>query len=71
MKRLIAEELVREHQLSVQRACRVVRLSRTAYYQPPVPASRRDAPAIAVLTDADDTKSTAQGDYADFRACKG
>jgi hypothetical protein len=24
---------------------------------------------IAVLTDADDTRSTAQGDYADFRAC--
>jgi hypothetical protein len=26
---------------------------------------------IAVLTDADDTKSTAAGDYASFRACKG
>jgi hypothetical protein len=26
--------------------------------------------AIAVLTDADDTKSTAAGDYANFRACK-
>jgi hypothetical protein len=25
---------------------------------------------IAVLTDADDTKSTAQGDYANFRACR-
>ncbi len=25
---------------------------------------------IAVLTDADDTKSSAQGDYANFRACK-
>jgi hypothetical protein len=25
---------------------------------------------IAVLTDADDTKSTATGDYADFRACR-
>jgi hypothetical protein len=25
---------------------------------------------IAVLTDADDTKSTAAGDYADFRACR-
>jgi putative transposase len=43
---------VREHQLSVQRACRVVRLSRTAYYQPPPPASRRDAAVIAALTDA-------------------
>jgi Protein of unknown function (DUF3047) len=26
---------------------------------------------IAILTDADDTKSTAAGDYAAFRACKG
>lgn len=26
---------------------------------------------IAVLTDADDTKSSASGDYADFRACRG
>lgn len=26
---------------------------------------------IGVLTDADDTKSTASGDYANFRACKG
>ena len=43
--------LVREHRLSVQRACRLVRLSRTAYYQPPVPASRRDAAVIAALTD--------------------
>jgi hypothetical protein len=25
---------------------------------------------IAVLTDADDTRSTAQGDYADFQACR-
>src|SRR5262249_7317048 len=25
---------------------------------------------IAVLTDSDDTKSSAQGDYADFRACR-
>jgi len=25
---------------------------------------------IAVLTDSDDTKSSAAGDYADFRACK-
>jgi Protein of unknown function (DUF3047) len=29
----------------------------------PIPAG------IAVLTDADDTRSSAQGDYADFRAC--
>jgi len=43
---------VREHQLSIQRACRVVRLSRTAYYQPPLPASRRDAAVIAALTAA-------------------
>ena len=51
-KRQLAEVLVQEHRLPVQRACRVVRLSRTAYYQPPVPASRRDAAVIAALTDA-------------------
>ncbi len=48
-KREIAALLVREHQLPVQRACRVVRLSRTAYHQPPMPASRRDAAVIAAL----------------------
>ena len=26
---------------------------------------------IAVLTDSDDTKSSAQGDYRAFRACRG
>jgi Protein of unknown function (DUF3047) len=26
---------------------------------------------IAVLTDSDDTRSTAQGDYANFRVCRG
>jgi putative transposase len=51
-RRQVAETLVHEHQLPVQRACRVVRLSRTAYYQPPIPASRRDAAVIAVLTEA-------------------
>ena len=35
----------------MQRACRTVRLSRAAYYRPPVPASRRDAPVIAALGD--------------------
>ena len=43
--------LVSEHQLPVQRACRMVRLSRAAYYRPPVLASRRDAAVIAALTD--------------------
>ena len=42
---------VDEHQLKVRQACRVARLSRTAHYGPPVPASRRDAAVIAALTD--------------------
>jgi putative transposase len=42
---------VQEHQLPVQRACRVVRLSRAAFYRPPVPTTRRDAAVIAALTD--------------------
>ena len=48
----MVEALVREHPVSIRRACRVVRLSRAAYYQPPMPASRRDAAVIAGLTDA-------------------
>ncbi|MEZ5289828.1 MAG: IS3 family transposase [Vicinamibacterales bacterium] len=51
-RRQVVEALVQDHQLPVLRACRVVRLSRTAYYEPPVAASRRDAPVIAALTDA-------------------
>jgi putative transposase len=50
-RRQVAELLVADHRLSVQRACRVVRLSRAAYDQPPTPASRRDAAVIAALTD--------------------
>ena len=42
---------MQEHQLSIQRTCRMVKLSRTAYYHLPVPASRRDAVVIAALTD--------------------
>jgi len=48
----VVDALVREHPVSIRQACRVVRLSRAAYYQPPVPASRRDAAVIAGLTDA-------------------
>ena len=43
---------VAAHQLSMPRACRVVRRSRTAYYQPPAPTRRRDAAVIAALTAA-------------------
>jgi putative transposase len=50
-RRQVAEVLVSEHRLPVQRACRVVRLSRAAYYRPPIPASRRDAAVIAALTE--------------------
>lgn len=42
---------MQEHQLSVQQACRTVRLSRAAYYRPPAVASRRDAAVIAALTE--------------------
>jgi putative transposase len=41
--------LVEEHPLPVQRACRIVRLSRTAFYRPPPPPMRPDAPVIAAL----------------------
>ena len=44
------EVLSQEHHLPVQRACRVVRLSRAAYYRPPVSRARADAAVIAALT---------------------
>ena len=41
--------LVADHQLPIRRACQIVRLSRAAYYRPPVSSARRDAPVIAAL----------------------
>ena len=41
--------LVSEHQLSVQQACRIAGLSRTAHYRPPVDDPGRDAVVIAAL----------------------
>jgi len=35
--------------MSIVRSCRIVRLSRAAYYRPPRPRSERDAPVIAAL----------------------
>lgn len=50
-KRQIAEVLLASTKLPVQQACREVRLSRAAFYRPPVPASQRDDAVIAALTD--------------------
>lgn len=41
---------MQEHQLPVRRACHVVRLSRAAYYRPPIARARQDAPVITALT---------------------
>jgi putative transposase len=41
--------MVKECGLSIQRSCRIARLSRAAYYRPPQPRSERDAPVIAAL----------------------
>lgn len=41
---------MQEHHLPVVRACRVVRLSRAAFYRPPISSARADAPVIAALT---------------------
>jgi putative transposase len=45
----VLEVLVQEHQLPIRRACRVVRLSRAAYYRPPRSRARADAAVIAAL----------------------
>ncbi len=42
--------LVTEHQLSVRHACRVVGLSRTAWYRRPVDPAMRDGAVMAVLS---------------------
>jgi putative transposase len=51
VKRQAAEVFVNEHQLSIQRACRILGLSRTAYYQVPRDAAARDAAVISVLNE--------------------
>jgi len=51
-RREAAAVLVKEQGLSVQRSCRIVRLSRAAYYRPPTPRVERDAPVIAALNAA-------------------
>ncbi len=49
VKRQAAEVIAREHSLPIQRACRIVGLSRTAFYRVPKPRAARDAAVIAVL----------------------
>ena len=51
----------------VEERVNVLRDWQTAFNEPEVPTPG----GIAVLTDADDTRSTAAGDYAGFRACRG
>lgn len=48
-KRQAVGILTREHGLAVTRACRAVRLSRAAYYRPPVPRGLTDQPVIDAL----------------------
>ena len=48
-KRQVVGLLAGEHGLSVQRACGAVRLSRAAYYRPPVERVVRDQPIIDAL----------------------
>ncbi len=45
----MADQLVKEHQLSVRQACRVVKLSPAAYYERPRCAKERDAQVVEVL----------------------
>ena len=48
-RREAAGIMVREHRLSVSRACRAAKLSRAAYYQQGIDWARRDAPVIEAL----------------------
>ena len=49
VKRQAAEVIAREHHLSIQRACRIVGLSRTAFYRVPKSSAERDGAVISVL----------------------
>jgi len=49
VKRQAAEVFVKEHRMPIQRACRTVGLSRTAYYRVPRAAAERDASVIQAL----------------------
>jgi len=48
-KRQAIAQMVSSHQLSVVRACRVVRLARAAWYRPPPDRLERDRPVIDAL----------------------
>lgn len=50
-RRQAAEMLVREHGFSIGRACRVTRLSRTAWYRRPRSRMERDRPVIEMLNE--------------------
>ena len=48
-KRQVADALVTDHQLPIQRACQAVKLSRPAFYKRPRPAMERDREVIEAL----------------------
>ena len=50
MRRAVVAILVEEHHRSVQSACVIAGLSRTAHYRPPVRLEDADAPILAALT---------------------
>jgi putative transposase len=45
-RRAIAIMTERPHELSIQRACRAMRLSRAAYYRPPLDRLVQDQPVV-------------------------
>ena len=51
MKRQVAALFVNEQQLSIQRTCRKLGLSRTAYHRAPTDAAAHDAAVITVLNE--------------------
>jgi putative transposase len=47
-RQAIAIMIERPHELSIQRACRAMRLSRAAYYRPPLDRPVQDQPVVAL-----------------------
>ena len=49
---MVVDYLIEQHQLSKAKACRVIGLSRSAYYKPRVDWAQRDAEVVNALNES-------------------
>ena len=53
---MVVDYLIQQHQLSKAKACRVIGLSRSAYYKPRVDWAQRDAEVVNALNEIVETR---------------